>query len=221
MTTLLEAAKQAREALESSIDLVRADYESNWRHGIPTREKQLEAAAATVQSHEDAITNLTAAIDAAEKCESEAVGEVVWYDPRLSDFPNKPGKIVDCSMAFLDKACIGTKLYAHPAPQPAIIELYEQALKASWPKGAKGLAFEYWNEARKLLAAPQPAIPEGWQPIETAPKGVHVLLAAEFDGPGDWRIKIGGYWDGVWHIYGGTWSPTHWMPLPNPPKEPT
>ena len=29
------------------------------------------------------------------------------------------------------------------------IELYEQALKASWPEGAIGDAFDYWNAARK------------------------------------------------------------------------
>ena len=29
------------------------------------------------------------------------------------------------------------------------IELYEQALKASWPEGAMGAAFDYWNAARK------------------------------------------------------------------------
>ena len=28
------------------------------------------------------------------------------------------------------------------------IELYEQALKASWPEGAIGDAFDYWNAAR-------------------------------------------------------------------------
>ena len=29
------------------------------------------------------------------------------------------------------------------------IELYEQALKASWPEGAIGDAFDYWDAARK------------------------------------------------------------------------
>ena len=29
------------------------------------------------------------------------------------------------------------------------IELYEQALKASWPEGAIGDAFDYWNAARR------------------------------------------------------------------------
>nr|MCV4208591.1 DUF551 domain-containing protein [Roseomonas sp. SXEYE001] len=31
--------------------------------------------------------------------------------------------------------------------------------------------------------------------------------------------KVGG-WDvdrRQWHIFGGTWKPTHWQPLPEPP----
>lgn len=32
------------------------------------------------------------------------------------------------------------------------IELYEQALSASWPEGAMGDAYEYWNQARIALA---------------------------------------------------------------------
>ena len=70
----------------------------------------------------------------------------------------------------------------------------------------------------------QSEIPEGWQPVETAPKdGTQLLLAGEFDGPGDWRIKMG-YWaayENDWHLFGGSWQPTRWMPLPAAPKEPT
>ena len=63
----------------------------------------------------------------------------------------------------------------------------------------------------------------GWKPIETAPKEGLVLLAAEFDGPGNWRIKVGYRDDGPysfwgWRIFGASWKPTHWMPLPAPPK---
>lgn len=34
------------------------------------------------------------------------------------------------------------------AEDAQIFELYEQALKASWPEGAMGDAFDYWNQAR-------------------------------------------------------------------------
>ena len=33
------------------------------------------------------------------------------------------------------------------------VELYEEALKASWPSGAEYDAFEYWNYARKAIAS--------------------------------------------------------------------
>lgn len=59
-----------------------------------------------------------------------------------------------------------------------------------------------------------------WQPIETAPSEEIVLLAGEFDGPGDWRIKVG-YRDENehfgWKIWGASWNLTHWMPPPEPP----
>lgn len=60
-----------------------------------------------------------------------------------------------------------------------------------------------------------------WQPISTVPKNKLVLLACEFDHPGDWRIKIGEYrtrGEVGWHIFGASWEPTRWMPLPAPPK---
>lgn len=59
-----------------------------------------------------------------------------------------------------------------------------------------------------------------WQPIETAPGNEILLLAAEFDGPGDWRIKCG-YRDDEngrgWKVWGSSWQPTRWMRMPAPP----
>lgn len=77
-----------------------------------------------------------------------------------------------------------------------------------------------------------------WQQIETAPRdGSQVLLyglwAGEVSGPIiDPRVDIG-FWNGGESDYAGTdwWQivtgdayacwlkPTHWMPLPEPPKE--
>ena len=59
-----------------------------------------------------------------------------------------------------------------------------------------------------------------WQPIETVKKSLfEVILLAKENGP---RKAMPCYWDGKnWKIFG--WdceftSPTHWMPLPEPPK---
>ena len=58
-----------------------------------------------------------------------------------------------------------------------------------------------------------------WQTIETAPKdGKDILL---YDASFDKGILLGGWLDRWWWVEGGqiTANPTHWMPLPNPPKE--
>ena len=80
------------------------------------------------------------------------------------------------------------------------------------------------KDARAALAAtpaaPRSAAP-GWVPIETAPRGTLVLLAcAGWDPrPENTPIKVGGWWDNQWDIFGASWEPTHWMPLPTPPSE--
>jgi hypothetical protein len=56
-----------------------------------------------------------------------------------------------------------------------------------------------------------------WQPISTAPKETALLLATEFFGAGDWRIKCGSFYGGEWHVWGASWTPSHWMPLPAAP----
>jgi hypothetical protein len=61
-----------------------------------------------------------------------------------------------------------------------------------------------------------------WQPIETAPKdGTHILI---YDAYGECSVV---YWftydngnDCGWTYDGGDrFDPSHWMPLPDPPKE--
>lgn len=56
-----------------------------------------------------------------------------------------------------------------------------------------------------------------WRPINTAPENELILLASEFDGPGDWRIKCGLFYEGDWHVFGASWEPTMWQPLPDNP----
>ncbi|MDS6632181.1 DUF551 domain-containing protein [Klebsiella michiganensis] len=77
-----------------------------------------------------------------------------------------------------------------------------------------------------LAVAPQlpgsePAtVPGKWIPVsERMPEGSEeVLCAKEFDGPGDWRRKVGYLLAGKWTVYGASWTPTHWMPLPAAPQ---
>ncbi|WP_199781733.1 DUF551 domain-containing protein [Cronobacter sakazakii] len=67
--------------------------------------------------------------------------------------------------------------------------------------------------------------PDGWIPCSERmpPENTGVLVATEFDGPGDWRMKWGtrvpGHPDAKngWFISGASWTPSHWQPLPEPP----
>ena len=84
------------------------------------------------------------------------------------------------------------------------------------------LMMEEWLAAN---AAPQPAQPLTWQPIDTAPKDVVILLGLPIAGnlrEGDRRV-----YEGRWHEAQETWTSvngfllftdaTHWMPLPPAP----
>ncbi|HCM9718193.1 DUF551 domain-containing protein [Enterobacter hormaechei] len=72
---------------------------------------------------------------------------------------------------------------------------------------------------QKALSGNSPVIPDGWVACsERMPeKAAEVLCAKEFDGPGDWRQKVGYYLAGKWTVYSASWTPTHWMPLPAAP----
>lgn len=70
--------------------------------------------------------------------------------------------------------------------------------------------------------------PQGWQPIETAPKDVAILVCGGFYCAGDYRGEHTGvalvHWHGdMWEIseeqnfYIYIDNPTHWQPLPSPP----
>lgn len=72
-----------------------------------------------------------------------------------------------------------------------------------------------------LYAAPQPnaALADGWMDTINAPVDTDLVVAAEFFGPGDWRIKMG-YLDSrtqQWIVRGASWTPTLWQYPPAPP----
>ena len=64
----------------------------------------------------------------------------------------------------------------------------------------------------------------GWQPIETAPRGEIVLFVYPPDGKSHLDPKYGvgslSEWSGHTLFFDWGWSmrPTHWMPLPTPPR---
>ncbi|CAI6210201.1 DUF551 domain-containing protein [Escherichia coli] len=79
----------------------------------------------------------------------------------------------------------------------------------------------------RRLAVNSPVTPDGWISCsERMPNTkTAVLVAVEFDRKGDWRMKWATYIPGHpdandgWIIPGASWKPSHWMPLPEPPKE--
>lgn len=88
---------------------------------------------------------------------------------------------------------------------------------------------EVWEGVAKAVAAVVRAESQ-WQPIETAPRdGTDVLIYVPYY-PDGARIETGwfsskGYWESYSRLYAGEHhsplcrlQPTHWQPLPEPPK---
>lgn len=124
-------------------------------------------------------------------------------------------------------ACFAVRTYADSA---------QGAEPVAWmwlTPNADGTWRQHFGESRppitgvknvtKLFARPQPAIPPGWRPIATAPKGgTHVLIKH-----GEGLPATCHWFDGGWHLsvnQRGEYSawiwaePTHWMPIPDAPK---
>lgn len=124
------------------------------------------------------------------------------------------------------------RLYA--APQPHHIDLVNVAVAVrdachqAWVTSA-----ENWRsdiDVRKIVAdtSPQPAQPAepvqpGWRDIESAPKDELILVGptkrmgicvAMHDSRDGWVTETCSEWMTIY-------TPTHWMPLPAPPKEAT
>ncbi|HGU6432646.1 TPA: ead/Ea22-like family protein [Escherichia coli] len=91
------------------------------------------------------------------------------------------------------------------------------------------LEAELVSQTYKLneLSGNYPVTPDGWISCsERMPDTkTAVLVAVEFDRKGDWRMKWATYIPGHpdandgWIIPGASWKPSHWMRLPEPPKE--
>ncbi|EAM7378972.1 DUF551 domain-containing protein [Salmonella enterica] len=104
-----------------------------------------------------------------------------------------------------------------------------RAMAAELQKRREADSAEPVSQAYKLnaLDGNSPVTPDGWISCsERMPDTkTTVLVAREFDRKGDWRMKWATYIPGNpdandgWIIPGASWKPSHWMPLPEPPKE--
>lgn len=112
---------------------------------------------------------------------------------------------------------------ANPATVLALLGELETAKKRIAELEAEPVSQTYkLNE----LSGNSPVTPDGWISCsERMPDTkTAVLVAREFDRKGDWRMKWATYIPGHpdandgWVIPGASWIPSHWMPLPEPPR---
>lgn len=126
---------------------------------------------------------------------------------------NSLGMLGTNTMAWLRKVA-ADYLSKPAAPEPVGEPFgYFRALPFGWEQCG-----EHDDGAVALYTRPAPGVPEGWRDAKNDPPpvGVDVLVAAEFDGPGDWRIKVGGRnpeQRNGWWVFGASWVPQVWMPL--------
>ena len=99
-------------------------------------------------------------------------------------------------------------------------------MKLGDQRGVVDIGNGAYLQAKEALSVVESRKPEaawlmGWEGIESAPSNEILLLACEFDGPGDWRIKCG-YYDEEnkmgWKVWGASWTPTRWMKMPPAPE---
>ena len=137
------------------------------------------------------------------------------------------GMAGDSSLLASAKKAIADSSAQQPAPFVLPVQHWEDLCRQN-PDMSIGDAIiraAWWNHCAAMLQGAEPVSNRDELPVwvacsERMPEwSDDVLCATEFDGPGDWRKKVGYWHDGKWVIYGGSWTPTHWMPLPAAPQQ--
>ncbi|HFX7027331.1 TPA: DUF551 domain-containing protein [Escherichia coli] len=153
-------------------------------------------------------------IDTAESCDDERIEAVKAVLRRLAgNSPVTPdGLSTVCAEAYQVVGVMADALgvFGDAAVQKVLDNLSQQKLVH-----------------RDVLPFSLPVTPDGWISCsERMPDSkTAVLVAREFDRKGDWRMKWATYIPGHpdandgWIIPGASWITSHWMPLPEPPKE--
>ncbi|EIN8656089.1 TPA: DUF551 domain-containing protein [Citrobacter freundii] len=138
---------------------------------------------------------------------------------------SNPDEYACCIAADMWNACRSAMLAAAPQPAPdseAQITLERLAVILHGSETDLNLlTVTAQSLMDRCKAGNSQVTPDRWIPVsERMPeKADEVLCAKEFDGPGDWRQKVGYYLAGKWTVYGASWTPTHWMPLPAAPQQ--
>lgn len=151
-----ETLAAALDALTESVDLVQHDYDSDWRHGMPTRKAQLDASLLALNQHKAAIAALRAALEA------KPADPVVWADKAMelaTDFGMESLRVGSSERQdiFLSNGVASWKTIALREKREAARERLRQHLYDAPPAPAAVPPDEHirvLREALELIAAP-------------------------------------------------------------------
>lgn len=105
----------------------------------------------------------------------------------------------------------GDRVEFHPFAQRDNIGAHEWIRNSLRLTVDQPYRFDYYAQLiENMRASP-------WLPIETAPMHRELILFAVMPG-GRPSVKVGSQSEHGWHIYGASWIPTHYMPIPPLPE---
>lgn len=138
-------------------------------------------------------------------CQSEST----WHADELDGWADRLESLLSAPPPEEAKRCCG-----------AVSRFYGRTCER--PYGHDGMHWIYGGVS--AWSAPEDARPEGWQPIETAPKDGTTIIV--LDGscvePAMWDCEEEVDGGQCWRASDPAWEriqPTHWTPLPPPPTD--